>query len=119
MTPKLCCCLSHQGNIGRCLDKGLADGIHTVFHRKLQTVSIVFGEGAHAQVDPRQVQPLARAQLAPDEHAAMDVFAVDADHLQLNDTVIQKKGITCLHDRGQAREGHEGALPIADDLVRR
>jgi hypothetical protein len=79
---------------------------------------VVFGKGADAQVDPRQVQPLARTQLAPDEHGALDVLAFDADDLQLNDAVIQEQGVASLDDCGQALEGHEGALPIADDLVR-
>ena len=46
----------HRFDVGPGLDEGLAQRIHTLLKRELQTSPVVIGEGAHAQVDSRQVQ---------------------------------------------------------------
>ena len=116
--PQLCRRPSHQVNVATRLYEGLADGIDTLFQRKLQAVTVVVGKGANAQVYPRQVQPLARAQLAPGEDGALDVFALNAHDFQLNDAVIEKYEVASLDHRRQTLEGHEGVLLIAGDLLR-
>jgi hypothetical protein len=98
--PQLCRRPSHQINVASRLYEGLADGIHTLLDRKLQAVTVVFGKGANAQVDARQIQPLAQAQLAPGQHSALDVFALSAHDPQLNDAIIEKYRVTSLDDCG-------------------
>ncbi len=78
----------------------------------------MFGKRADAQVDSRQIQPLARTQLAPDKQSTLDVVAFDLHHLQLNAAVVQEQDVALLDDCGQTREVHEDTLLIADDFVR-
>lgn len=67
---------------------------------------VLCGKRTDAQVDSREVDPLSRAQLAPDKDAALDVAACDLDHLQLNIAVVEEQAVGRLDDCGQAREAH-------------
>src|SRR5262249_31384382 len=79
---------SAQGfNIGRRFDERLAHSIDVVLQRELEARAVVIGERANAKLDPRQVQTLARTQLAPDSNLAVNVVAFDAINHDLHESI--------------------------------
>ena len=75
------------------------------------------GERADAEVDARQVEPLARAQLAADRDPAVHVVARDALDDQLHQAVVEEEPVARLHHLRQRLEAHRDALRVADDVL--
>ena len=57
----------------------------------------MFGEGAHAQINARKVEPLARAQFTAHDDAAADIDALDLIHIDLDQAIVQIERVARLH----------------------
>src|SRR4051794_5017040 len=84
---------AHHFEIFRAFDKGLTDRINARAERELEAFTIPLRKCADAEVDARQVQSLARTQLAANGDCAMHVIACDAVDHQLHQSVIQKEAV--------------------------
>ena len=107
---------AHGLDVRRALDERLAHRVHARAERKLQARAVVLGERADAEVDARQIQPLARTQLTADRDRAFHVVARDALDDELHETVVEKEPVPRLHHARQRLEAHRDALRIADDV---
>ena len=108
---------AHCLDVGRRLHERLAHRVHAVLQREFETGAVVFGERADAQVDARQVQPLAGAQFATHDHFALHVRAGNALDDELHEAVVEEQPVAWLHHLWQPRETHRHALGGADDVV--
>ena len=78
---------------------------------------VTLGEGADAEIDAREIEPLAGPQFAAHDHPAGDLVALDRQNVELNDAVIQEKRVTGFDRLRQSLEGDRGPSRIADDVV--
>jgi hypothetical protein len=106
-------------HVGRRLDEGLAHGIDSLPERELETGTIVFGEGANAEINSGKIQSFSRTQLAADRDGALNIVPRSAIDYKLHEPVVQVKAIARLHCARQAGEGHRHAPRISDDVVAR
>ena len=97
----------------------MTDGIQTVLGGEVKPSVIVGGEGADAEIDTRKVQPLARAQLTADTHAAADLGALDLEDLQQDEAVVEKESVARLHGRREVEKAHRDPRLVADDVLGR
>ena len=70
--------------------------------RELQAGAVVFGERADAEIDARQVEPLARTQLAADGDRALHVVARDALDDELHQAVVEEEPVARASPRAAA-----------------
>ena len=107
---------AHGLDVRGAFDERLAHRVHARAERELQARAIVLGERADAEIDARQVQSLARTQLAADGDRAFHVVAGDALDDELDEAVVEKEPVARLHDARQRLEAHRDALRVADDV---
>jgi hypothetical protein len=73
---------------------------------------------ADPEIDARQVDALAGAQLPPDQHLALHVISGDAFDFELNKAVVEIQGIAGFYGLRQAVKRHRDPFLIADDVLR-
>ena len=108
---------AHRLHVGGARDEGLAECIDPVGGGEAQPGVVLVGEGADAEVDSGQIQPLAGAQLAADPHRADHVLPAHLPDLEQDEPVVDEQGVVGPHGPGQAAEAHAHPLAGPDDVI--
>src|SRR5262249_30847906 len=89
---------AHTLDVGGRLHERLAHNIDSVPQSELEAPAIVVREGGDTELEPGQVDALARADLASDDDAAANVRPGDRLDLQVHEAVVHEQAVARLHD---------------------
>ena len=103
---------ANSGDVLTGFHKGLAHRVHAVFKGEAKTFPVPVRKGGYPQINAGQIEPFPGAQLSAHHHPAPHFVPGDGKDLQLNEPVIQIKGISRFHSLRETGKTHGGRACI-------